>query len=263
MKNRSDYFLYQQVFPDKKIMKKFQQAVKDGNFSSAKYININSLDSNDFSNDRKIKTNNLTYFGYDTSPISPIYQSQAKSRSVKKGNSTNSTSEEELNTKIKEYVQELCKKYSKHAKNVPIVPERVELSFVLEENMKLNNIPIGINKETIEKEYYDFSEFTTIVSSNEEDLPNDFIRSLTKLMSNISNTSFILLDINENLKGQYSNNVSHVNNNYDEVLKKIIDNMKMQYDIYVNDGYDNKNLGKYRNIMIIMNKFSKILLKII
>ncbi len=62
-KNRSDYFLYQQIYPDQRIMKKFQQAVKDGNFSSSKYINMNSLDSTNFSNNRKISGNSFTYSG--------------------------------------------------------------------------------------------------------------------------------------------------------------------------------------------------------
>ena len=110
---------------------------------------------------------------------------------------------------------------------------------------------------------FDFKDnFVTLVSANELEDTNNFTMSLIKMISGINNNNVVLFDTNGTLNDNYDTNISYINNNFDELFKKIIDNMKMEYDVYVKDGYSNKTVKTYRNMVVVISNFNKFLLKI-
>ena len=170
---------------------------------------------------------------------------------------------EDLQGDMVKVINDLKQKENRKAASVPIVPEKVYIKDVISDLRDMKNVPIGIGHSTIKPEAFNFKDnFVTLVSASEFEYTNKFVIALTKMLSNINNNSVVLLDVSGNLNKDYKENVSYINEKFDEVIKKIIDNIKFQYDIYVKDGYSNKNLKSYRNMTIIVHNLSKFLMKI-
>ena len=171
--------------------------------------------------------------------------------------------DDEINNKLPEVIQELNNKYSKTAIGVPVVPDKVLVSDLKKYLRDMKGVPLGINKDTVSPELFDFkSNFATLVSSNDDNsYLKDFTVSMTEMMKDIDNNNLVLFDAYGNLNNNYEN-VTYVNDNFDVVLKKICDSMDFQYKKYVEDGYSNKNLKATRHITVIMAGFSRIIMRI-
>ena len=170
---------------------------------------------------------------------------------------------DDLQAQMINIINELKQKETGKAPKVPVVPKVVYVSDVINELRDMKNVPVGINHSTIKPEIFNFKDnFVTLISANEIEHTNKFMIALSKILSNINNNNVILLDIDSCLNSSYKDNVSYVSDNFEEIVKKILDNINYQYEIYVKDGYSNRNLKGYRNMTIIINNLSKFLLKI-
>jgi len=172
-------------------------------------------------------------------------------------------SDEEQSDELIKVINELNTKYQTRARRIPVVPEKVLINDLLSDLRGLTNVPIGINKDTIETETFNFKDnYITLVSSNEDSNSMiNFTRSLTKMISNVANNNLVLIDVDGNIASNY-NNVSYVNSNYDEVISKICDSMEYQYKVYVQNNYNKEALKTTNNTTLIVNGFSKLLLRI-
>ena len=171
--------------------------------------------------------------------------------------------DEEINDELPKVIDELKVKYPAKAARIPVVPEMVMIDDLVSEIRGMKAIPVGINKDTIETELFNFKDnYATLVSSNDDTGGIvSFTRSLTKMLSHVPDNNLILMDVDDNLEDTYEN-VSYVNSGFDEVIKKLCDSMDYQYDIYVKDGYNNKNLKTTKNTTVVMAGFSKILMRV-
>ena len=170
---------------------------------------------------------------------------------------------DDLQVEMENVIKELRQNNSNKAPKVPVVPKTVYISDVIGELRDMKNVPIGISHTTIKPELFNFKDnFVTLVSASDIEITNQFMIALTKIMANINNNSIVLFDIDNNLTSNYQNNVSYISENFDIIIKKVLDNIDYQYDIYIRDNYSNKNLKNYRNMTVIINNLSKFFLKI-
>ena len=171
--------------------------------------------------------------------------------------------DEELNTELDKVIELLNDKYSVKAPKIPVVPDEVLIKDVILNLKDLSRVPVGVNKETISSEIYNFKDnFVTLISDNEDSASrNDFTRSITKLISKLSNNNLVLLDADKKLESNYEN-VSYVINNFDEVISKICDSMEYQYNVYKENNYSKEALRNTNYTTIIINGFTKILARI-
>lgn len=172
-------------------------------------------------------------------------------------------SDEDINDKIYEIVQELKNKYQVSAPKIPVVPETVYISTVINSLTDMKNVPIGINKEEIVPELFNFKDnYVTLISSNDENDTISFVKSLAHMFSNIKDNNVLVLDVDSSVRDDYPNSIMYVNNTLDDVIKRLCDNMDYQYDEYVKAGYSTKIIQENRNMVTILMNFSKILLRI-
>ena len=171
--------------------------------------------------------------------------------------------EAEEENKLNAVIDELNIKYNTRAPKIPVVPETVMIDDLVEYLRDTGCVPVGINKNTIRPEIFDFkSNFVTLVSGNDDNKTFvNFIVSLTKMMSKIPNNNLLLIDGDGKYASTYEN-ASYVNSSLDEVISKICDSMEYQFKKYVEDGYSNKNLKLTKNTTIIFADFSKVMSKI-
>ena len=170
--------------------------------------------------------------------------------------------DEELLDKINNLSDELNKKYSVHVPRIPVVPKEIYINDIISELNGMKRVPVGINKDTIAPELFNFKDsYITLISSNSLDSQSSFIKSLSTIFTKVPNNNVILFDVDE-LVSDVNSNVLYVNNNYDDTIKKLCDTMEYQYNEYVNNGYNAKTLVNNRNTAVIFYNFSKLLLKI-
>lgn len=173
------------------------------------------------------------------------------------------TSLDKINEKIEALKEELNKKYMVKASRIPVVPDIVYISELTSFLHGMKGVPLGINKETISPELFNFKEnYTTIISSSDEDDLPIFSKSLVHMLSKISNNSVLVIDIDSKIEDRYNENVIYINDDVNIAMNKLIGNMEMQYNQYVEDGYSKKNIRNNRNMVTIFMNFSKLLLRV-
>ena len=172
------------------------------------------------------------------------------------------TDEEQIEGLAK-VVDELNNKYSTKAYKIPVVPEKVLIDDVLGSLKDMSSVPVGINKDTIAPELFDFKNNYVTLVSNSDDNNNiiDFTRSLTKLISKTTNNNVVLLDVDNNLSSNYEN-ISYVVNNFEEPLMKICDNMEYQYKLFVQNNYNKEILKNTNSMTVIVNGLNKLLSRV-
>jgi S-DNA-T family DNA segregation ATPase FtsK/SpoIIIE len=171
--------------------------------------------------------------------------------------------DEEESDGLSKVIEELNTKYTTRAPKIPVVPETVLISDIADDIKDLSHVPVGINKDTIDIELFNFKDnYVTLVSDNEDSISRDnFIRSLTKVMAKIPNNNLILIDVNNKLASNYEN-TSYVNSNLDEVINKVCDSMEFQYKTYVDNNYNRDALNNTNPTTVIIDGFSKVLSRI-
>ena len=171
--------------------------------------------------------------------------------------------DEEYQDKMEELAKELNAKYPNGAIKVPVVPRNVLVDDIAPYIKNLQNVPVGINKATIDAEYFNVRDnFTTLVSASEVETTTNFMKGFVKVLSKVPNTNVVIFDTDGLISSEYDKNVSYIKDNFDGYLSKIIDAIKMQYDKYVADGYNNKNLINNKSMVITIVGFGKFLLRI-
>ena len=88
------------------------------------------------------------------------------------------------------------------------------------------------------------------------------MKGFVKVLSKVPNTNVVIFDTDGLISSEYDKNVSYIKDNFDGYLSKILDAIKMQYDKYVADGYNNKNLINNKSMVITIVGFGKFLLRI-
>ena len=171
--------------------------------------------------------------------------------------------DEEYQEKIEALSAELNQKYTARAMKIPVVPRNVLVEDLVPYIKNLQNVPVGINKATIDAEYYNIRDnFTTLISANELELATNFMKGFVKVLAKTPNTNVVIFDADATLDDEYENNISYIKEGFDGYLSKITDAIKMQYDKYVADGYTNKNLIGNKAMVIVFEGFTKLMLRI-
>ena len=170
--------------------------------------------------------------------------------------------DDNLLNKLEELKKDLNNRYQVKALKIPVVPKKVYLKDVIMELDGMKKVPIGINKETVKAELYNFKDnYINLVSSSDIENQTMFIKCLSNIFTNISSNNVVLIDA-EGLISNTNSNVVYVNKDFDDVIKKISDNIEYQYNMYVNNGYNIEKLEENRNMVVILYGFNKILLKV-
>ena len=171
---------------------------------------------------------------------------------------------EELNEKLNAVKEEMKQKYSTKARNIPVVPDKVYISDLLDSIHGMKGVPVGINKDTIMPELFNFKDnYVTLVSCNDDtDALSLFSKNLVKMFAKIQDNNILVIDVDGNIKTNYPEHVAYVNEAIEEGIKKLCDNMDYQYDEFVKDGYSTKTIRNNRNMVTILYDFSKLLIRL-
>ena len=157
-------------------------------------------------------------------------------------------------------ISELNNKYHLRAPKVPVVPEKVYVSDVISDLRSMKSVPVGINKDTIMPEMFNFEDnYVTLLASNDESNIPLFAKALTSILAKLDNNNVLVFDADSSMQEKFGENVNYINDGIDDVMKKICDSMENQYNEYVKAGYSLKNISNTRSMTVIMIDYAKLL----
>ena len=137
------------------------------------------------------------------------------------------------NDSISEYIEKVLdyvkSKDNSHAVTIPSLPEQVTIDFVEKSISSINEVPIGIYKESLKIAKHDFFMLnSTTISSNKLSNINLFMDSLVDVFNRIPDANVLFIDtlnLLPNLKDKSYNNkkINYYNSNFDVLIDKFIE----------------------------------------
>ena len=174
-----------------------------------------------------------------------VYPSKAKGRGLVKYDyvyefqTAYPYKEAEQTEYIKQIVAKLNEAYPNKAKAVPILPEKVTLSFVKDYLLDLASIPIGVQKGQLGIESFDFkSKYATLIIGNEIEFYKPFANALVMEFYTLNKASLFVFDTMEMLKVEVINKVGALTSGFDDKTIKIIDYIDECHKIYIENNYN-------------------------
>lgn len=148
-----------------------------------------------------------------------------------------------------DFIRNLTTKLSennKAVKCVPTLPSKVSFNDV-NDNITINSIPIGIEKDSLTVSKFDFKQkFTSLIVTSDLSLASNFVKSLAFEFLSIK-TNLIVIDAEEVCTNE-DFKVNYFNSDFDSVYEKIFKTINDQYKIYVDNNYNKKSLEGQTNI---------------
>lgn len=163
---------------------------------------------------------------------------------------SNIITKDKFNVTIRSIGKKMCEAYSIKAKNIPTIPNIVLMSEFENDEIDINNIPIGYDIDTKKSITYDASKvaFTSIITENMTNERMSFVYAYIHMLTKISNTKVKivdLIDVFENNK----DNLEIYKDNWDNTI------IKLHNDI-INGENDSVN---YIYVFLGVGQISKIL----
>ena len=171
-----------------------------------------------------------------------------------------------------EYVTTVCEKVksidTNKAPSIPALPEKVTLDLVEKYITTLSEVPVGINKQSLKIEKFNFLEYPmTNILANKLNNINCFMDSLMDVLIRINDLNIFFIDTTQLLPSVKEKNfngkvVNYYDGNFEEVFDKILEiqkdannaNAKMLYIIYGIDKLRNKLDTKKLDELFTENK---------
>ncbi len=142
--------------------------------------------------------------------------------------------EDNLNDFILNLLPTLQKENPQVAEKIPMLPEQVVLSDVEQKISDITSVPIGINKNTLDIDTYDFTSFTgTVIGANKLKYTQEFMMSFIDVILKMDNTNLIVIDPSKLL----GTKKEQIKNYYSDSLDKVIEAISN----YLNQKIEAKN----------------------
>ena len=178
----------------------------------------------------------------------------------------------EINTFIKDICENLRNNLSGKARKIAVLPEHVRFEDISNKISDLSNVPIGIEKDTLQISTFDFYRNPiSLISTQDASIIDKFVASLGEVIGKINNTYVYIYDFNDYISDNsiftnyYNNNADMAFNVLDKALTNTADNHI--FIIYGIDNFKNglsmDNQDKFMNILNDLKNYPKIRIIII
>ena len=159
--------------------------------------------------------------------------------------------------------QKLRDKFGKTIRQVPVLPEFVNKDYISEYINKLDDIPIGVEKESLQIVKYDFMKrFVSIITGQDINNTTSFVGSLIEEFTLIDNNVVITIDAEGIFEKINVNNIIYYNNNFDKIYASIKEIIEQQYNTYRENNSDKNALNNHKNITCFIIGFEKFITRL-
>lgn len=124
-----------------------------------------------------------------------------------------------------EFIKVVCKRLNdiveEKAPRIPVLPEKVTLEYIEEEINGLNNIPIGIEKESLNVAKYNFKDNNmSLVTCEDVYESKPFIEGLINVISK-TDTNLVIMDTKKIIQEISDNNIMYDSDDCTNVISKL------------------------------------------
>ena len=164
------------------------------------------------------------------------------------------------------FIQEKCKELAENwdgetAKKVPILPDKVTVEFLadyIDSNKKLN-IPVGVEKNSLEVHYYPFyASYLNMIMSSGSEFQN-YISDLTTLIDASVKIKGIVLDPLKIIVDEMENlDVYSSQKDCEDQVAKLFDLVLYRNNTYKTAIEEDKAVEKFEHKLVIINSLSKL-----
>ncbi len=131
------------------------------------------------------------------------------------------TTEESSFNAIKGIIDRLKASNLPKAKPVPVMPDVIKLDLFSSKFTGLDSVPIGIIRDSLNAQLYDFKKNTfNIISSNELELMRPFVKNLVALFEKNNTFNKIVIDASSFFEN-FNNQIEYVESNFDAAIDKL------------------------------------------
>ncbi len=171
---------------------------------------------------------------------------------------------ENQNKYLKEIQDKLLASTNMRAKRIPILPETVNFATVKNDLTRNLNVVIGINKETLITEKYNFSKNTLnfICSYDIENIDN-YLNALINQVTYQQYANLLFFNATEHAFTNPNLNGKYVPKNIDNIFQKVFDCINNVYKIFEENNHDEASIKNQKKIICFiygiynfMNKLS-------
>ena len=159
------------------------------------------------------------------------------------------------------YIQESCINIAKEwngviARKVPILPDVVDEDFLYEyvDEKKGLNLPIGVEKNTLNVHYYPFGEsYINMIMSSGTDA-QDFVANIVGLIDRVSIVNGIVLDIPKKIEEKTISLNTYVSaKDCEEQVAKLFDLVLYRNNTYKDALAEGREVEKFDSVLVIIN----------
>lgn len=168
-----------------------------------------------------------------------------------------------LKDKMSEFLKvvslKLSSLYKTTAPRIPVLPEKVTYDFVSKDLKGLQQVPIGVEKQSLQISSFDFkSKYISLVTSQDIDTLKTFASSLTYELSKIDEINLIVVDVLDIIKDEVAQviNGSYIKDNYNEMFDKIYTYIENINKVYIDNNQDDSSITKYSQTLCVINGFA-------
>lgn len=157
---------------------------------------------------------------------------------------------------IKDKCLEYQNKYKAKANAIPVLPEVVTYANIASEFGKDDSLVVGIEKETLDINKYDFyKNYTTVVSMLDIMSSNNFINPLINQILGTNKSKLVVINVENDyhIDDKYKKYYQYIDNNFDTIFTSLNDFINQQVELYKQNNF-NKDIfnGKKRIDCIII-----------
>ena len=130
--------------------------------------------------------------------------------------------EENIVETIKNIANELQQTNKYNAKQIPVLPDVLTLDMIMDSNSSLKNLPIGMEKETLNTAHYNFaSNKALLISTNELENLTDITKYLLQTFIKLGNIVPMFFDFTEEFESIKPYCSSYISSNFETYIDNI------------------------------------------
>ena len=161
------------------------------------------------------------------------------------------------NELVRDYIIKTCQESknntSYRAKKIPVLPSVVDYEAIKDSFDMSSNVVIGINKNTLDVEKYNFKKNAiSCISSYEINNTTTFINALINEIGFTNNYDMILINGTEQeINNSYLNNHIYTKN-FNDILEKVLNYIDDVYTAYEKNGFEENSINNQKKYMIFV-----------
>ncbi len=165
---------------------------------------------------------------------------------------TASITTENENEFIKAFISKQVSGYSYRAKKIPVLPDVVDFKYV-EKELTSPNVVIGVNKEKLEIEKYNFSKNAiNLICSYELENMKDFIDTFVDQITYLNDYEIRFINSTEIAMANPNLNKKIFTKDFDTVIQNLSDYIDKVYKTYEQSNYSNEIIATQKKYMYII-----------